>query len=80
MTWLSTLASLLLLGLLNFLQYNFSRNIFREGVSENVCDVRQKELGGVCFCSKLLLMYSPSCTEIYRCVLLHTHKTVFSSK
>ena len=79
MTLLSILTTLLLLGLLNFLQYNFSRNIFREGVSENVCDVRQKELGGVCFCSKLL-MYSPSCTEIYRCVLLHTHKTVFSSK
>ena len=78
MTLLSILTTLLLLGLLNFLQYNFSRNIFR-GVSENVCDVRQKELGGGCFCSKLL-MYSPSCTEIYRCVLLHTHKTVFSSK
>ena len=80
MTWLSTLASLLLLGLLNFLQYNFSRNIFKEGFSENVCDVRQKELGEGSFCSKLLLMYSPSCTEIYKCVLLHTHKTVFPSK
>ena len=80
MTLLSILTSLLLLGLLNFLQHNFSRNIFREGFSENVCDVRLKELGEDCFCSKCLLINSPSCTEIYRCVLLHTYKTVFSSK